>query len=99
MQGTKYIPELAPYNLCSVFHCLEEGFNLSNNGRMIVLKKGDFTLEFNREIKTKSGYEILLCHIDIYQEIIMLLYYFLYLPKIKYSPKLIVNDLKDTKQG
>ena len=55
-KGTKYVPELAPYNLCSITHCLEEGFDLSNNGKMIVLKKGDFTLEFNEEIKTKNGY-------------------------------------------
>ena len=54
--GTKYVPELAPYNLCSVTHCLEEGFDLSNNGKMIVLKKGNFTLEFDKEIKTKNGY-------------------------------------------
>ena len=55
-KGTKYVPELAPYNLCSVTHCLEEGFDLSNNGKMIVLKKGNFTLEFDKEIKTKNGY-------------------------------------------
>ena len=53
---TKYVPELAPYNLCSVTHCLEEEFDLSNNGKMIVLKKGYFTLEFDKEIKTKNGY-------------------------------------------
>ena len=55
-KGTKYVPELAPYNLCSITHCLEEGFNLGNDGRMIVLEKDGFTLEFNKEIKTKSGY-------------------------------------------
>ena len=55
-KGTKYVPDLAPYNLCSVTHCLEEGFNLSHEGKMIVLKKDGFTLEFNKEIKTKSGY-------------------------------------------
>ena len=55
-KDTKFIPELAPYNLCSVTHCLKEGFDLSNNGNMIVLKKGDFVLEFDREIKTKDGY-------------------------------------------
>ena len=55
-KGTKYVPELAPYNLCSVTHCLEEGFNLSNEGKMIVLKKDGFTLEFDKEIKTASGY-------------------------------------------
>ena len=55
-KGTKYVPELAPYNLCSITHCLEEGFNLGNDGKMITLKKDGFTLEFNKEIKTKSGY-------------------------------------------
>ena len=55
-KGTKYVPELAPYNLCSITHCLEEGFNLGNDGKMIILKKDGFTLEFNKEIKTKSGY-------------------------------------------
>ena len=44
-KGTKYVPELAPYNLCSITHCLEEGFNLGNDGKMIVLKKDGFTLE------------------------------------------------------
>ena len=55
-KGTKYVPELAPYNLCSITHCLQEGFNLGNKGKMIVLKKDGFTLEFNKEIKTNSGY-------------------------------------------
>lgn len=35
---------------------MEEGFNLGNDGKMIILKKDGFTLEFNKEIKTKSGY-------------------------------------------
>ena len=43
-------------NLCSVIHCLEEGFNLRNEGKMIVLKKDGFTLKFDKEIKTASGY-------------------------------------------
>ena len=55
-KGIKYVLELAPYNLCSVTHCLEEGFNLSNEGKIIVLKKDGFTLEFDKEIKTTSGY-------------------------------------------
>ena len=54
-KGTKYVPELALYNLYSVTYCLEEGFNLSNESKMIVLKKDGFTLEFNKEIKTASG--------------------------------------------
>ena len=40
----------------SITHRLEEGFNLGNEGKMIVLKKDGFTLEFNKENKTKSGY-------------------------------------------
>ena len=55
-KDAKFVPELAPYNLCSVTQCLENGFDLSNKGKMIVLKKGNFTLEFDEEIKTKSGY-------------------------------------------
>ena len=28
-KDTKFVPELAPCDLCSVTHCLEEGFDLS----------------------------------------------------------------------
>ena len=55
-KNTKYIPELGPYSLCSVTHSLDQGFDLSNEERMIVLKKGKFKIEFNEEIKTKNGY-------------------------------------------
>ena len=52
-KDTKFVPKQAPYNLCCVIHCLKDGFDLSNNGKMIVLKKVNFTLDFDKEIKPR----------------------------------------------
>ena len=52
----KLVPDLAPYNLFSITWALNNGFQLGNKGRTITLTKGNFTLSFDQEIQTKSGY-------------------------------------------
>ena len=42
--------------MCSIPHCLEEGFQLENEERNITLKKGLFTLVFHEAINGKRGF-------------------------------------------
>ena len=56
MKNVKLVPDLAPYNLFSITWALNNGFQLGNKGKIITLKKGDFTMSFDQEIHTKSGY-------------------------------------------
>jgi hypothetical protein len=43
-------------NLFSISNVLKNGFNLTNKGLMIILKKGSISLTFDRVIKTVNGY-------------------------------------------
>ena len=40
----KFVPDLGSFHLHFIPHCLEEGFQLGNEGRNITLKKEPFTL-------------------------------------------------------
>jgi hypothetical protein len=50
----KYLPELW-VNLFNISKALKTGFDLSNKGLMISLKKGSISVTFDRVIKTVNG--------------------------------------------
>jgi hypothetical protein len=50
----KYVPELW-VNLFRISKALKNGFDLSNKGLMISLKKGSVSVTFDRVIKTVNG--------------------------------------------
>jgi ribosomal protein L30E len=54
LKEVKYVPELW-VNLFSVSKSLNNGFNLSNKGLMIILKKGSVSVTFDRVMKTVNG--------------------------------------------
>jgi len=57
LNGCKYVPELAPFNLFSITRALSGGCSLGNEGEVItVTTKDDFTLRFDHKIRTKTGY-------------------------------------------
>jgi hypothetical protein len=51
----KYIPELW-INLFSIGKALKNEFNLSNDGEIIKLSKGNVTLIFDKVVRTKNGF-------------------------------------------
>jgi hypothetical protein len=55
VKEVKYDPELW-VNLFSISKALKNGFDLSNKGLIISLKKGYFSVTFDRVIKTVNGY-------------------------------------------
>jgi hypothetical protein len=54
VKEVKYVPELW-VNLFSISKALKNGFDLSNKGLMISLKKGSVSVTFDRVIKTVNG--------------------------------------------
>jgi hypothetical protein len=54
LREIKYVPEFW-VNLFSISKALKNGFNLSNKGLMISLKKGSVSVTFDRVIKTANG--------------------------------------------
>jgi hypothetical protein len=54
LKEVKYVPELW-MNLFSISKALKNGFNLSNKGLMISLKKGSVSVTFDGVIKTVNG--------------------------------------------
>ncbi len=56
LYGCKYITYLAPFNLLSITRALSRSCKLGNNGEIITLTKDDFTLSFDHNIRTKTGY-------------------------------------------
>jgi hypothetical protein len=54
LKEVKYVSELW-VNLFSISKALNNGFNLSNKGLMISLKKGSVSVTFDRVIKTVNG--------------------------------------------
>jgi hypothetical protein len=54
LKEVKYAPELW-VNLFSISKALKKGFDLSNKGLMISLKKGSVSVTFDRVIKTVNG--------------------------------------------
>jgi hypothetical protein len=54
LKEVKYVPELWA-NLFSISKALKNGFNLSDKGLMINLKKGSVSITFDRFIKTVNG--------------------------------------------
>jgi hypothetical protein len=54
LKEVKYVPELW-VNLFRISKALKNGFNLSNKGLMISLKKGSIYVTFDRVIKTVNG--------------------------------------------
>jgi hypothetical protein len=42
--------------LFSIGKALKNGFNLSNNGKIIKLSKGNVTLTFDKVVRTKNGF-------------------------------------------
>ena len=55
MVNVKYVPELF-CKLFSVTVALDKGFQLGNKGRVIILKKGDFHIAFDKVFNTKTGF-------------------------------------------
>jgi hypothetical protein len=51
IKEVKYVPELW-VNLFSISKALKNGFNLSNNGLMMILKKRSVSVKFDRVVKT-----------------------------------------------
>ena len=56
LYDVKYVPQLKPCNLFSLTRAIDKGFNLGNEGRAVTLSKGDFTLKFPKQVRTKTGY-------------------------------------------
>jgi hypothetical protein len=56
LSNVKYVPELGHYNLLSITYALRKGFQLSNCGETIILKKGETEIKFEHKVETKSGY-------------------------------------------
>jgi hypothetical protein len=54
LKEVKYAPELW-VNLFSISKALKNGFDFSNKGLMISLKKGSVSVTFDRVIKTVNG--------------------------------------------
>jgi hypothetical protein len=54
LKEVKFVPELW-VNLFSISKALKNGFDLSNKGLMISLKKGSVFITFDRVIKTVNG--------------------------------------------
>jgi DUF4097 and DUF4098 domain-containing protein YvlB len=54
LKEVKYVPELR-VNLFSISKALKNGFDISNKGLMISLKKGSVSVTFDRVIKTVNG--------------------------------------------
>jgi hypothetical protein len=55
LENVKFVPELW-INLFSIGKALKNGFNLSNDVKMIKLSKGSVTLTFDRVVRTKNGF-------------------------------------------
>jgi hypothetical protein len=51
----KYVPELW-INLFNIGKALKNGFNLSNDGEIIKMSKGNVTLTFDKFLRTKNGF-------------------------------------------
>jgi hypothetical protein len=43
-------------NLFSIGNALKNGFNLSNDGKIIKLSRGNVTLTFDKVVRTKNGF-------------------------------------------
>jgi hypothetical protein len=54
LKEVKYVPELW-VNLFNTSKALKNGFDLSNKGLMISLKKGSVSVKYDRVIKTVNG--------------------------------------------
>jgi hypothetical protein len=55
LENVNYVPELW-INLFSIGKALKKGFNLSNDGEIIMLSKGNVTLTFDKVVRTKNGF-------------------------------------------
>jgi hypothetical protein len=55
LENVKLIPELW-INLFGIGKALKNGFNLSNDGEIIKLSKGNMTLTFDKVVRTKNGF-------------------------------------------
>jgi hypothetical protein len=55
LENVKYIPE-SWINLFSIGKALKNGFNLSNDGEIIKLSKGNVTFTFDKVVRTKNGF-------------------------------------------
>lgn len=63
LANCKYVPDLGSLNLCSLTKGIESGCNLGNTGKFITMKKGNFELMFDKEVKTRSDY---VCAVKVY---------------------------------
>jgi hypothetical protein len=54
LENVKYVPKMW-INLFSIGKSLKNGFNLSNDGKIIKLSKGNMTLTFDKVVRTKNG--------------------------------------------
>ena len=55
LDNCKYIPDLH-VNLFSITQAITNGWQLSNIGKMLTLKKNNITINFNNNLETKTGY-------------------------------------------
>jgi hypothetical protein len=55
LENVKFLPKLW-MNLFSIGKNLKNGFNVSNDGEMIKLSKGNVTLTFDKDVRTKNGF-------------------------------------------
>ena len=55
-QQVKLVPELKASNLFLITQALDKGFQLSSEGKVMVLKKGRMQVRFDHIIMTKSGW-------------------------------------------
>jgi len=44
LYGCKYVPKLGPFSLFSLTCSIDKGYKLGNEGKNIILRKGDFKL-------------------------------------------------------
>ena len=58
LDQVRYIPGLGKYNLLSITKAMSKGFNLSNEGKVIILKKGEKELRFDEILKTRTGHVV-----------------------------------------
>ena len=55
LHNVAYVPSLT-YNLLSITKALENGFHISNEEKIMVLRKENFVIKFDRIKKTNAGY-------------------------------------------
>ena len=59
------VPDLGTLNLWSLTKGLNNGHSLGNKGKFITMKKGNFKLVFDEEVKTRNGY---VCGVKVHHD-------------------------------